>query len=172
MKIGYPVTQANHPLTTRLFGRERRGDNVEAEMREDTAEFFPQCTAMAVVQEAGPPPPKASTLSALLAEEKLAQKRSQNTIDPSRQLPGYLRKETSAVASGSRDKTTNAVASGSRDKTNVVASGSRNIVCILIRTPNPTLICIYSRICVLRQHHVRIRVFLKCPELRPPQPPN
>ncbi|KAJ7928153.1 ERCC4 domain-containing protein [Mycena leptocephala] len=127
MKIGYPVTQANHPLAAQLFGRERRGDNVEAEMREDTAELFPQCTALAVVQEAAPPPPKASTLSALLAEEKLAQKRSQNTIDPSRQLPGYLRKETNAVASGSRDKTTNAVASGSRDKTNVVASGSRNI---------------------------------------------
>ncbi|KAJ6572086.1 hypothetical protein B0H19DRAFT_1132517 [Mycena capillaripes] len=103
MKIGYPISQVSHPLAAQLFGRERRGEIIVAEMREDTADPFPQCTAFADVREVAPRPSKATGLSALLAEEKLAQKRSYHTVDPSRQLPGYLQKGTSAVASGSRD---------------------------------------------------------------------
>ncbi|KAF7348560.1 ERCC4 domain-containing protein [Mycena venus] len=110
IKIGYPVSQANHPLAAEFFGRERRGDCFVAEMREDAAEDFPQCTAFA---SDVPTPTKTSSLSALLAEEKLAQKRSNNSIDPSRQLPAYLQKGANTVASGSRNNT-NAIASGSR----------------------------------------------------------
>ncbi|KAK7059717.1 ERCC4 domain-containing protein [Favolaschia claudopus] len=106
MKIGYPISQQSHPLVAQLFGRERRGDHFVAEMREDTADAFPQCT----VREAAPRPAPAQTqsLGALLrAEEKL--KRS--TIDPSRQLPTYLQKSTNAVASGSGSSKATAIGS-------------------------------------------------------------
>ncbi|KAJ7669347.1 ERCC4 domain-containing protein [Mycena polygramma] len=154
MKIGYPISQATHPLAAQLFGSERRGDVMVAEMREDTADLFPQCTAFAEVRKAAPAP-KAPNLSALLAEEKVAQKRASHTVDPSRQLPGYLHKGSNAVASGSRD-TANAsdmrLAAAKRSYSNLsqvsrassppasqlTASPSTSVSSSPVRPPRPT----------------------------------
>ncbi|KAF8217721.1 ERCC4 domain-containing protein [Mycena galopus ATCC 62051] len=120
MKIGYPMSQADHPLTAQLFGRERRRDNTfVAEMREDTADPFPQCTAYP-----DPSPPKTSNLAALLAAEKLANKRPNHSLDPSRQLPQYMQKQMDPVASGSR-KSSNAVASGSSNNATSAVPSSK-----------------------------------------------
>ncbi|KAJ7512447.1 hypothetical protein B0H11DRAFT_2182776 [Mycena galericulata] len=98
MKVVYPISQANHPLAAQLFGRHRRGDTMVAEMREDTADPFPQCSGFPEAAQSA-----RSNLLALLEEDKASQKRFLNPTDPSRQLPGYLQKGTNAVASGSRE---------------------------------------------------------------------
>ncbi|KAJ7735101.1 ERCC4 domain-containing protein [Mycena maculata] len=84
MKVIYPSSQDNHPLAAQLLGRQRRGNTMVAEMREDTADRFPQCPGF--TEASAPAPAKRPSLLALLDEEKLAQKRSGNSNDPSRQL--------------------------------------------------------------------------------------
>ncbi|KAJ7098269.1 ERCC4 domain-containing protein [Mycena epipterygia] len=101
MKVVYPLSQANHPLAAELFGPERRGDIMVAEMPEYIAAPFPQCPGFAEA----PAPVKRPSLSALLEEDQLLQRRSHNTIDPSRQLPKYLQNGTNAIASGSGSST-------------------------------------------------------------------
>jgi hypothetical protein len=122
-------------------------------MREDAADQFPQSTVLANVGNA---PPPASNLAALLAAEKLAQKRPNASLDPSRQLPDYLRNQgrnnANAVASGSSN---NAVAGGSRNTTNSAA------VRYLICPHHSCLTDVYSRTCVSRQRSVPTRIFLK-----------
>lgn len=141
MKVVYPISQANHPLASQLLGRRIRGDTVIAEMPEDIAESFPQCPGFTEAS-------KRSNLSALLEEDKAAQKRYHNTTDPSRQLPDYL-------------KGTNAVASGSRDN-----------VCMVDLYWTPYLMFTSSPICVRRRRRGRTALSLKRRELHRRQLPN
>ncbi|KAF7338714.1 ERCC4 domain-containing protein [Mycena sanguinolenta] len=122
MKIGYPISEANHPVVARLYGRHNCGDFIMAEMREDIADTFPQSTAFPCTKTAVHPPSKARNLAALLAEEKLAQKRSNHSLDPSRQLPEYMQKQKdsgkrniNAIASGSNSNGVNVNSGGSHD---------------------------------------------------------
>ncbi|KAJ7253734.1 hypothetical protein B0H12DRAFT_1291882 [Mycena haematopus] len=126
MKVGYPMSQVNHPVAAQLYGRQSRGDFIVAEMREDTADAFPQCTVFPSAKTTVPVPHKASSLASLLAEEKLAQKRSNHSLDPSRQLPGCMQKQKDPVASGSRSNINTVATGGSNNGTNVVPGGSRD----------------------------------------------
>ncbi|KAJ6532752.1 hypothetical protein DFH09DRAFT_1326027 [Mycena vulgaris] len=101
MKVVYPLSQSKHALVAELEERERRGDTIVAKMREDTADAFPQCPGFQEATIPAPARPSSSSLAALLDQE-LQQKRLRNTVDPSRQLPAYL-KDINAVASGSRN---------------------------------------------------------------------
>ncbi|KAJ7484395.1 ERCC4 domain-containing protein [Mycena latifolia] len=105
MKIVYPLSQVNHPLAAELYGRERKGDTMVAQMREDAADPFPECPGFPEAPASKPFNP--SNLSALLAEDRLLQRQRHSTTDPSRQLPAYLQKGTNAVASGSRSNDDN-----------------------------------------------------------------
>ncbi|KAJ7201560.1 ERCC4 domain-containing protein [Mycena pura] len=112
MKIVYPLSQATHPLTAALLNTERRGaDMVVADIPEDLAEQFPQCPGFADVPN---PARRRPNLSTLLAEEGGQQNRPRNSIDPSRQLPGYLQTGATAVASGSRGNTSSSSQSHDR----------------------------------------------------------
>ncbi|KAJ7098261.1 ERCC4 domain-containing protein [Mycena epipterygia] len=133
MKVVYPLSQANHPLAAELFGPERRGDTMVAEMPEYVAAPFPQCPGFAEAPEPGSA--KRSVLSALLEEDKLLRERSRKTTDPSRQLPAYLQNRSTAIASGSRSTAPSVSISSSsalnppsrplpRAVTNAVASSS------------------------------------------------
>ncbi|KAF7334317.1 ERCC4 domain-containing protein [Mycena sanguinolenta] len=82
----------------------------------------PQSTAFPCTKTAVHPPSKARNLAALLAEEKLAQKRSNHSLDPSRQLPEYMQKQKesgkrniNAIASGSNSNGVNVNSGGSHD---------------------------------------------------------
>ncbi|KAJ7047896.1 ERCC4 domain-containing protein [Mycena alexandri] len=102
MKVGFPLSQANHFLAAQLLRQERRGDTILADMTEDTAENFPQCTSFANVPHA-PPAPKPSLADLMAADKKKNQAtRLNGTNDPSRQLPSYLQNGTNSIASGSR----------------------------------------------------------------------
>ena len=152
MKIGYPISEANHPVAAQLYGSRSSGDIIVAEMPEDTADAFPQSTRFPHAKATVLPPSKGPSLAALLAEEKLAQKRSNHSLDPSRQLPEYMQKQKDPVASGRRN--TNAVAGGSSNNgVNVdpVWSHDNTDVRYLIFPHYPCLIYSCSLICVAQQ---------------------
>ncbi|KAJ7089222.1 ERCC4 domain-containing protein [Mycena belliarum] len=103
MKVVYPLSQAGHPLAAVLYGPARQGNTIVAEMPEDIAESFPECPGFTEA----PVPAPTRALTALLDEDKLQQRRLHNTIDPSRQLPGYLQKGTNPAAGSSRSNDVN-----------------------------------------------------------------
>ncbi|KAJ6616499.1 ERCC4 domain-containing protein [Mycena sp. CBHHK59/15] len=97
-KVVYPVSQADHAVARQLFRRESRGNTFFAVMREDTAVHFPQCPGF---PDSKAPVNTQPGLLALLDQDKLSQLRPQNTIDPSRRLPEYLRESTNAAGAAS-----------------------------------------------------------------------